>query len=179
MTKQELFAQQFAIMYNVVATNIADMTHEQSLAQPESGGNCANWILGHIVNVHNGLMRVLGEEPVWESEQLSRAGFDPITGPENAIDWDSLRSRFLGSCDRCIAAISRLSDDALAEGGIPHPFGGTTTREELLSLIAFHQTYHSGQLGIARRFAGLKGAIKGPGQEGFERKDQAMAEQKA
>jgi uncharacterized damage-inducible protein DinB len=176
MTKQEIFTQQFAMLYSVAASNLAGMTHEQSLARPESGGNCANWILGHIVNVHNSLMRLLGEEPVWASEQLMLAGFDPITGPENAIDWDTLRSRFLGSRDRCLAAVAKLSDEALVQGGLPHPFGGTATREELLSLIAFHQTYHCGQLGIARRFAGLDGAVKGPGQQGFQRKDRALAQ---
>jgi uncharacterized damage-inducible protein DinB len=42
--------------------------------------------------------------------------------------------------------------------------GGSASRAELLSLLAFHQAYHSGQLGIARRIAGMEGAVKGPGQ---------------
>ena len=41
------------------------MTHAQSLAQPAGGGNCANWILGHLVNVHNAVIRVARAEPVW------------------------------------------------------------------------------------------------------------------
>jgi uncharacterized damage-inducible protein DinB len=164
MTAQEILTQQFALMYDVAKRNLDGVTAEQSLAQPPSGGNCANWILGHLVNVHNGAMRLLNQPPVWESEQLKRAGFDPITGPDNAIDWDELRDRFLGSRKRCLDAVATLSDEAMSEAGIPHPFGGTTTRGDLLGILAFHQTYHVGQLGVARRIAGLDGAILGPGQ---------------
>ena len=167
MTRQEMVALHFEIVYDTVERNVGGMTHEQSLARPAAGGNCANWILGHLVDMHNGLMQAVGEDPVWESDQLARAGFDPIEGPESAIDWDTLRDRFLGSRERCLAAVGALSDDALAEE-LPAPFGGTISRAGLLVILAFHQAYHAGQLGLARRFAGLPGAIKGPGQDAAE-----------
>jgi len=167
MTNQEMLARHFELVYDMVERNLEAMTHEQSLTRPAAGGNCANWILGHLVNVHNGLMQVLGEDPVWESDQLARAGFDPIESPESAIEWDPLRDRFLASRERCLAAVRALTDDALAEE-LPAPFGGTTSRAGLLTVLAFHQTYHAGQLGLARRFAGLPGVIKGPGQQEAE-----------
>ena len=167
MTNQEMLARHFELVYDTVELNLDGMTHAQSLTRPDGGGNCANWILGHLVNVHNGLMQVLGEDPVWESDQLARAGFDPIESPEGAIEWDTLRDRFLGSRKRCLAAVHALTNDALAEE-LPAPFGGTTSRAGLLTILAFHQTYHAGQLGLARRFAGLPGVIKGPGQEEAE-----------
>jgi uncharacterized damage-inducible protein DinB len=157
-------AQQFGLVYGVAASNVDGMTQAQSLVQPSPGGNCANWILGHLTNVQNGVMALLGETPVWESEQLARAGLEPITDPSRAIDWNTMRERFLGSKERCLTAISTLSDASLAES-VPHPFGGMTTRGELLNLLAFHQAYHAGQLGVARRVAGLEGAIKAPGQQ--------------
>jgi uncharacterized damage-inducible protein DinB len=163
MKPQESLSQHFGLMYYTVDANVKGITHQQSLAQPDHGGNCANWILGHLVNVHNGVMGLVGEAPVWESDQLKRAGFEPITGPSNAIEWSMLRDRFLESKKRCLAALSRLSDQALAES-VPHPFGGSCSREELLNTLAFHQTYHAGQLALARRVAGLEGVIKGPGQ---------------
>jgi len=163
MKIQEAIAQHFGFMYTVAAANLEGLTQEQSLAQPSPGGNCANWILGHLTNVQNGAMHLLNEKPVWENDQLKRASYDPIMRPAGAIDWSTLRDRFLGSRERCLTAISKLSDEALTET-VPHPFGGTTTRAELLNLLAFHQTYHAGQLAISRRIAGLEGAVKGPGQ---------------
>ena len=163
MTMQEALAQHFGFIYKITATNLEGMTPEQSLAQPSPGGNCANWIVGHLTNVQNGVMQLLGEKPVWESDELARAGAEPIVGRNASIDWNTLRSRFLGSRDRCLAAISTLSDERLTEL-VPHPFGGTCSRVELLNLLAFHQAYHVGQLGMSRRIAGLEGAVKGPGQ---------------
>lgn len=163
MTSQALLERHFAMLYDTAAANLDGMTHEHSLAQPAPGGNCANWILGHLVDVHNGVMRVLGEKPVWESDRLSRAGHGPIERPEDAIDWDSLRDRLLGSRDRCLAAVRALTEEALAEE-LPDPFGGACSRAELLAILAFHQTYHAGQLALSRRIAGLPGAIKAPGQ---------------
>jgi uncharacterized damage-inducible protein DinB len=163
MNMQEAIVKQFGYMYQVTAANLEGITPEQSLAQPSPGGNCANWILGHLTNVQNGVMRALGEKPVWESEELKRAGFEPIAGRAATIDWNTLRDRFLGSRERCLAAISALSDEKLAES-VPHPFGGTSSRAELLNLLAFHQAYHGGQLAMSRRIAGFEGAVKGPGQ---------------
>lgn len=163
MKTQQSIAHQFGLVYRMIADNVEGLSAEQSLAQPSPGGNCANWILGHLTNIQNGVMRLVGEEPVWESEQLAHAGWEPITGPTRAIAWDTLRDRILGSRERCVAAISNLSDEKMADE-VPHPFGGTTSRAQLLSLLAFHQAYHAGQLAIARRIAGLEGAVKGPGQ---------------
>jgi uncharacterized damage-inducible protein DinB len=163
MSAQKSLAQHFGLMYQLMATNLAGMTREHSLVQPSPGGNCANWILGHVTNVHNGVMELIGERPVWESEQLQRAGFDPITKAQQAIEWDTLRDRFLGSRERCLSALAQLSDDKLLEA-VPHPFGGTCTRAELLNILAFHQAYHVGQIALLRRVAGLEGVVKGPGQ---------------
>jgi uncharacterized damage-inducible protein DinB len=158
-----LMAENFGLMYQTAAANLDGMNREHALAQPRPGGNSANWIVGHLTNMQNGLMRLLGEKPVWESDQLERARFDPIAGPADAIEWDTLKQRFLDSRERCLSAISALSDDALLEP-VPHPFGGMCTRAELLNLLAFHQAYHAGQLALSRRIAGLEGAVKGPGQ---------------
>jgi len=163
MKIQPLIAHQFDLVYRMIADNVQGMTAEQSLAQPFPAGNCANWILGHMTNVQNGVMRLVGQEPVWVSDQLSNAGWNPITSRTKAIAWESLRDRMLDSRERCVAAISSLSEEKLADE-VPHPFGGTTSRGQLLSTLAFHQAYHAGQLGIARRIAGLEGAVKGPGQ---------------
>jgi uncharacterized damage-inducible protein DinB len=163
MKMQDMLAQQFGMMYQVAGLNLEGMTQEHSLKQPAPGGNCANWILGHLTDVQNGAMGLVGEDPVWDSKELSKASYDPITEPGRAIDWETMRSRFLGSRERCVAAIKNLADEKLVDP-VPHPFGGQCSRAELLSLLSSHQMYHAGQLGIVRRIAGLEGKVKGPGQ---------------
>ena len=164
MNARDLLVQQYGAIYGVIARNVAGLTHADSLAPAAGGGNTANWILGHVVNVHNGVMRVIGAPPVWKSEQLERARFDhPINEASDAIDWDTLVERFNESRAACLGALAALSDEALEEK-MPDPFGRDSTRGGLLGTLAVHQCYHAGQLGMARRAAGLKTAILAPGQ---------------
>jgi uncharacterized damage-inducible protein DinB len=164
MTGRDMLVQQFGAIYGVIARNIDGLSHADSLAPAAGGGNTANWILGHLVNVQNQVMRIIGAPPVWESEQLERARFDhPIRDAADAIDWDTLVDRFNASRNACLAALSALSDESLAEK-MPGPFGDPSTRAGLLSILSFHQAYHTGQLGMARRAAGKKAAILAPGQ---------------
>lgn len=164
MTARDLLVHQFGVIYAVIALNVEGLTHAGSLAPAAGGGNTANWILGHLVNVHNAAMSVIGAPPVWESEQLERARFDhPIRDAGEAIDWDTLVERFNASRDACLGALASLTDEALAEP-MPDPFGRDTTRAGMLGVLVVHQCYHAGQLGMARRAAGLKTAILAPGQ---------------
>lgn len=165
MRAQKALAEQLGLLYATVGANLADMSESQSLLQPPGGGNCANWILGHLTAVHNQLARLLGAAPVWEDPQLARAGFEPIVGPEQAIPWDVMVKRFLESEDRVVSAVEGLGD-AEMRAAVPDPFGGTTARGDLLAIIGFHQAYHAGQLAMSRRLAGLPGAVRFPGQDG-------------
>ena len=161
---KDVLKTQFQVLFGTMSDNLAGLTQKDSLVQPAGGGNCANWILGHLTNVQNQTMQLLGEAPVWENSDLERAGFDPITGDADTIDFVAMRDAFLGSAERCLTAIDSLTGADLAEGGIPHPFGGETTRGSLLGLLAFHQAYHAGQLALSRRIAGHPGAVRAPGQ---------------
>ncbi|HEU4760685.1 MAG TPA: DinB family protein [Gemmatimonadales bacterium] len=162
-TIQNLLTQQYEMLYGMTLANLAGMTPEDALVQPESGANAASWVLGHLIFVHNAAMQMLGEEPVVPVDELAGAAPEPADRPDEPMDWDRLTSRFAESKDRCMAAIAAVSDAALADP-LPHPFGGDSTRGELLQLVAMHGTYHAGQLGMCRRAAGREGVIKGPGQ---------------
>ncbi len=45
----EMLALQFGFNGYVLEVNTAGVTHEQSLWLPSPGGNCLNWIAGHIL----------------------------------------------------------------------------------------------------------------------------------
>jgi uncharacterized damage-inducible protein DinB len=162
-TIQNLLTQQYEMLYAMTLANLAGMTADDALVQPAGGGNTASWVLGHLIAVHNSAMQLLGEELVVPSELLAGAAPEPADRPDTPMDWELLTSRFAESKDRCVAAVTAVSDEALAEP-MPHPFGGESSRGELLQLVAVHGTYHAGQLAMCRRAAGHAGVVKGPGQ---------------
>lgn len=163
MTTQQLLQQQFELIYSTAGANLDGMNRDHSLVQPEPSGNCANWVLAHLVQVQNGVMRVVGAPPVWQHDKLPPTSLPPIDSEEQALDWEAMKGALLSSRERCIAGLGELTDEKLNEQ-IPDPFGGKSTRGELLGILANHQPYHIGQLGLLRRLAGLRGAISGPGE---------------
>lgn len=164
MKALDMLKRQYAFFYRTVRANLDGLTAEESLIQPSPGGNCANWILGHVVGAHNAVMSLAGTEPVWESAALERASSrsDPITSANDALDWDAMVVRLLASEARLLAALDALGDADLDEEGFTDPFGNAATRGDMLNLLAVHQNYHAGQLAMCRRFAGYEGAIRGP-----------------
>ena len=162
MNGKDLLKTQYTFFYRTAKLNLDGFGAEASVAQPANGANCANWILGHVVRAHNNAMRLVNQEPVWDSAELDRTTEGPVTSPEDALDWDMLVSKFLASEARFMAGLDALEESQLDEGGFKDPFGNATTRGGMLNFLAVHGNYHTGQLGISRRLAGLPGAIRAP-----------------
>ena len=142
--------------------NTDGITHEESLAGP-AGGNCLNWVAGHLVATYSKLLAGLGLEPVWTEERAEpyRRGAGELADPTLAVDFAEIRADLATATQRTIETVMGLSDEDLAG---PAPFSPRRdpdeTVESLLGLIAFHQAYHTGQTGLLRRAAGKAGAIR-------------------
>lgn len=136
--------------------NCAGFTHEESLAAPVAG-NCANWVLGHIIQNRMTLLRLLGEEPLWSDADgaiyaRGTKSFDPAA----ARDFAGLLKDLETTQERVRAGLSRLEPAVLSKKLEPED---KWTLAETLHFLSFHESYHAGQLGLLRRIAGKPGAI--------------------
>jgi hypothetical protein len=158
----EIFRRQTRTTSTVVHLNLADITHDESLIQPHPGGNCLNWVLGHLICIYDNVLRLLDADSLDQRQALKRydRGSAAITGPMDAVNISELIRLWDESVDRIDAAAAKLTTARLDE---PVPDSPSRNPKEtvrsLLSTIAFHQAYHAGQLGILRRMAGKPGAI--------------------
>jgi hypothetical protein len=147
----------------VVRLNSDGISHDDSLVQPHPGGNCFNWVLGHLVAIYGEALPLLAQQPVRPREELShyQRGAAPITGVAEAIRIEDLQRWWAESCARFDAGLAALTEDRLAERA---PFSPSNDPNEtvgsLLATLVHHQAYHSGQLGVLRRISGKPGAIK-------------------
>jgi uncharacterized damage-inducible protein DinB len=143
--------------------NTAGITHEESLIQPKPGGNCINWVLGHLLSIYNQALPHLGQQPVLDAAIIERykRGSDPITEAAGATRFEELLTAWDETVKRIDAALSGLSAERLAQ---PAPAGAVAepgdTMRDTLSVLLFHQGYHAGQTGVLRRLVGKEGAIK-------------------
>ena len=135
--------------------NLKDITHEESLVQPGGGGNCLNWVVGHIVANRNHILSLLGEPPIWGEEDYERykRGSAPIREGGAARPFAGIVDDFVRSQERVRAGLERITEAKLAEPA------GQETVGDTLAFLQFHEAYHVGQAGLLRRLAGKAGAI--------------------
>ena len=140
----------------VIDENLAGFTEEDALFQPEPLGNCANWILGHIIANRNTVMKLVGENPIWNEEESHpyRRGSDPLTDGTSAIPLERMITELKSSQEKLFSILLKMSTEEL-EAAVED-----TTLYDYLAALQFHEAYHAGQLGILRRLIGKPGAIK-------------------
>jgi hypothetical protein len=177
-----MLAKQFEMNVRTMELNLDGVSHEQSLFRPQPAGNSVNWIVGHVLANRDAVHRLLGLDPAWGdgSERYVR-GSEPITDPSDAVPLDSLLARLRVSQRAVAAALDAAGDTLLtaapqaqapqaqapqaqapqaqapqaqAPGGEDSPPAGLQ-----LAFLAFHESYHAGQLGLLRRLLGFAPAI--------------------
>jgi hypothetical protein len=144
----------FELNHYAIGVNARDLSHEESLLGPNSAGNCANWVLGHIVANRGAILSLVGEQPVWDAATGERykRGSSPIAR-DKAKPFPEILESLDRSQERLVTGLARLREDDL----------GKDDGESLgskLAFLQFHEAYHAGQLGLLRRIAGKKGAIQ-------------------
>jgi hypothetical protein len=144
----------FELNHYAIGVNARDLSHEESLLGPGPAGNCANWVLGHIVANRGAILSLVGEQPVWDADTVERykRGSSPIT-KDKAKPFPEILESLDRSQERLVAGLARLN-----EGDLGKDDGESLGSK--LAFLQFHEAYHAGQLGLLRRIAGKKGAIQ-------------------
>jgi uncharacterized damage-inducible protein DinB len=146
----------YEVNHHVLRVNLEGLSHEDALVQPAPGGNCVNWVLGHILATRNALFSLIGVEPVWPEADAARyrRGSDPVTRDAGIVPLDRMSGDLDRSQSQLMEALGRMTAEDLAR-----PVGDATVSEKL-AFLQFHEAYHAGQIAILRRMAGKPGAIR-------------------
>ena len=123
------------------------------------GANCLNWVLGHIADSRDNVLRLLGEAPaLGEAAGRYRRESDPVTADDpGVVPLEDLLAALSEGQARLSRALGNLSDAALAEerqdGDRTLPLG------TLLHFANWHETYHVGQTELLRALAGKRDKV--------------------
>ncbi len=155
MINKTEFAKMLSNEYQMILQQVADLTQADSLLQPQLGGNCMNWVLGHYADSLINLLTVLGGTLPEDLPSLEcyRRESEPILEEAEGV----LRLNVLvQSCDKLTTAITtRL--DLLSEQDFDaeiNLWGSKARRGWWAFFFFFHNTYHLGQLEYLRNLAG-------------------------
>lgn len=153
MTQGQQLRQLFALTYGVIRENLESVEHEESLAKSGMAGNCVNWLVGHILQNRDRMLELLKTETVWSNAESARyaRGAPPLEPGESAVRLEKMLGLFETSQQRLLAGLE-------VDGALLSEVGNRTLGDELFT-FNFHESYHAGQLGLARRMIGKRGAI--------------------
>lgn len=130
------------------------LTHEDSLLQMPSGGNCLNWVVGHIISARHRVLDMLGESPLWTDDIRAayRMGSAPITleNREIARPFETLLAEFEATQETIMAGLrcKTFEDMIVVLEGFDQPIG------QRIAYFAWHEGYHVGQTEYLRQLAG-------------------------
>lgn len=139
----------------IIKAQTKGLSHADCLLQLPFRGNCLNWVLGHIADNRNTMLRLLGEEAILSEAHARRYGYgsEPVCGEGDDI---LTLEQLLAALDQSQSALADSLDKITAEGLAQEvrSFLGTTTLGQLIFFLYWHETYHAGQPEYLRQLAG-------------------------
>ncbi len=157
-TRTKRISDTFATNNYIAEVQTEGLSHEDSLIQAPFRANTKTWVLGHILVSRNGILELLSQPPCTdaETETLYRYESDPITDPEKAVPLSDLLAGLKESHRLIETALQNMADAALEQ--IVDEEKGKTVGDRV-EWLAWHETYHAGQLELLRQLAGTDDKI--------------------
>ena len=143
-----IFSKQLQFLKYVVNLNLGEVSHEESLTTAPNVGNSVNWLLGHMIEVRDGMRKALGLEPIADEAMINlyKRGTENITA-DKAFKLEDLIEKYNRGSDEMI---KRPESDEITDA----------EAVDTLTVLLFHEAYHAGQIGLFRRIMGKDSKIK-------------------
>ena len=139
----------------IIRAQTEGLSHADCLLQLPFRGNCLNWVLGHIADNRNTMLRLLGEEAILGEAHAARYGYDsePVCGDaDDILTLDQLLTALEQSQSALTVRLEKITEEELARE--EQSFLGTTTLGQLVFFLFWHESYHTGQPEYLRQLAG-------------------------
>ena len=152
MQTQTLTGSAYIDMFNMqggIFNNAFDgIKDKDALKRPNDQVNHLNWLLGHIATCRYMLLNLLGGK---EADQYFNIYFKALSTDTNYPAIAEVKSNFDNATKLLIQKIESIAEEEM-ETQIPGKGGRP---KDFISFFIYHEAYHLGQIGYARKFLGL------------------------
>jgi len=140
---------------DLMLKQVDGLSHADSLLQPQPGGNCLNWVMGHLVGNLADILQFLGAEPPADLPNLEHYGFgsQPVLGDgPGVLELNLLVDTYLRLNALVTERLAKMEDAEFDEE--IEFFQGKSRRGYVVFFFFYHHSYHLGQLEQLRNLAG-------------------------
>ncbi len=150
MIEPRLLEALFEDTCSTVKRQIDEVTHLESVYQPPFGGNCVNWIVGHLVVARCNFLMLLDAPSIWDVARcrLFIPGSIPVANADDAVPFETLLADLDRTQEQLLTALAQASAEDL------QVISGDKTIGEQLAFYHAHEAYHAGQLELLRQILG-------------------------
>jgi len=161
MIAPKTLAEAFARNVDIIKRQAEGLSQADSLIQLPFRANCMNWVLGHLVNNRQSVLKLLGAELAIDAGRLSHYthGSEPVLadGPD-VLPLDQLLAFLEESQEQITSLLEQVTPQALEKPVVV--FGDRSQSvADWLFFFYFHDCYHTGQTEILRQAAGKNDKI--------------------
>ena len=158
MTDPKKLISLFKRTHWIIQEQTKGLTHDDSLLQLPFRANSMNWVLGHLANSRNSILKTLGEPPALEGTLAARYKRDsePVTNHQEAVPLKTLLTAIEESQERILAALMQTTPKMMVA---TYDEENKFTVGDRLEFLHWHETYHVGQIEILRQLAGTNDKI--------------------
>ena len=155
MINKDEFIKMLAFEADVLLRQTANLTQADSLLQPQPGGNCLNWVLGHLVVNLSDILTTLGGTLPADLPNLAHYGYgsEPVLGDDAGVLDLSVMLDTYAKLTQTVKDRLEQMDTADFDEEI-EAWQGTQRRGYMAFFYFFHHSYHLGQLEQLRNLAG-------------------------
>jgi len=146
--KAETFSNMFQFQGGIFHNALENLTEEDALKKPYEHSNHINWLLGHILHCRFMLGNMLGMK---------------ADNPFGEIYWTAIEDKAYPSVEEIVKEFPKISEKVIAKIASmtndeldARPAPDKPSMTEMVSFFVYHEAYHIGQIGYARKAIGLK-----------------------
>jgi uncharacterized damage-inducible protein DinB len=152
MQTQTSTASAYTDMFNMqtgVFNNALDGINDtDALKRPNDQVNHLNWLLGHVATCRLMLLNLIGGNA---ADPYFNIYFKAISGETNYPSLNEIKDNWDFATKLLIEKIESITEEEM-EAEIPGKGGRP---KDFISFFIYHEAYHLGQIGYARKFLGL------------------------
>ncbi|MEK6220878.1 MAG: DinB family protein [Chloroflexota bacterium] len=144
MISPQLLKVMYTDTYEMIMSPLKGISEAQSLDQPADGGNCINWIVGHITVARVNFMMLLDVPPIWTMDICRKyiPGSAAITNADQTLPIDRLIADLAGTQNQLLNRLSTIAPEKLQEINDEKTIGAH------LAFYNSHEAFHAGQLDL-------------------------------
>lgn len=154
----------FNLNHWIIEKQVEGINHEQSMLALPFQGNRMNWVVGHLCEHRDWMLRAVDGKTLMAAKDVMvyRRGSDPLTDESEVLQLDAMLESLRTSKDSLVSKVASADEAFLMEtpqAGILMDSHKDKTRFQRLQGLLWHETYHLGQLELLRQLSGVNDKI--------------------